>query len=62
MWWSRKGPSFWVFLGVFYSLEVDGLGVVASSGEAARDPVGVLPSASSFSLLLASNSVVYLPC
>ena len=32
----------------FYSLEVDSLGVVASSGEAARDPVGVLPSASSF--------------
>ena len=32
----------------FYSLEVDGLGVFASSGEAAHDLVGVLPSASSF--------------
>ena len=48
MWWSRKGLSFWFLLGVFYSLEVDGLGVVASSGEDARDPIGVLPSASSF--------------
>ena len=48
MWWSRKGPRFWFLLGVFYSLEVDGLGVVASSGEAARDPIGVLPSVSSF--------------
>ena len=60
MWWSRKGPSFWFLLGVFYSLEVDGLGVVASSGEAAHDLVGVLPSASSFfsafSILLHSVS------
>ena len=32
----------------FYSLEVDGWGVACSSGEAARDPVGVLPSVSSF--------------
>ena len=48
IWWSRKGPSF-VFVGdSFYSLEVDGWGVACSSGEAARDPVGVLPSASSF--------------
>ena len=36
-WWSS-----------FYSLEVDGWGVAGSSGEVARDPVGVLPSASSF--------------
>ena len=43
-----KRTKFWFLLGVFYSLEVDSLGVVASSGEAARDPVGVLPSASSF--------------
>ena len=35
-----------VFL--FYSFEVDGWGVACSSGEASRDPVGVLPSASSF--------------
>ena len=48
MWWSRKGPSFWFLLGVFHSLEVDGLGVAASSGEAAHDPVGVLPPSSSF--------------
>ena len=48
MWWSQKGPSFWFLLGVFYSLEVDGLGVAASSGEAACDLVGVLPSSSSF--------------
>ena len=48
MWWSQKGPSFWFLLGVFHSLEVDSLGVAASSGEAARDPVGVLPSSSSF--------------
>ena len=32
----------------FYSLEVDGWGVAGSSGEVARDPVGVLPSVSSF--------------
>ena len=31
----------------FHSLEVDGCGVL-SSGEAAHEPVGVLPSASSF--------------
>ena len=43
-----KRTEFWFLLGVFYSLEVDSLGVVASSGEAACDPVGVLPSASSF--------------
>ena len=48
MWWSRKRTEFLVFVGSLYSLEVDSLGVVASSGEAARDPVGVLPSASSF--------------
>ena len=34
----------------FHSLEVDGYGVLCSSGEAARDPIGVLPSASSFFL------------
>ena len=32
----------------FHSLEVDGCGALCSSGEAARDPVRVLPSASSF--------------
>ena len=32
----------------FHSLEVDGCGVLCSSGEAARDPIGVLPPASSF--------------
>ena len=32
----------------FHSLDVDGCGVLCSSGEAAHDPVGVLPSASSF--------------
>ena len=48
IWWSQKGPSF-VFVGdSFHSLEVDGWGVACSSGEAAQDPVGVLPSASSF--------------
>ena len=44
-----KRTENFVFVGVsFYSLEVDGCGVVCSSGEAARDPVGVLPSVSSF--------------
>ena len=44
-----KRTEFLVFIGsLFYSLEVDGLGVTVSSGEAARDPVGVLPSSSSF--------------
>ena len=44
-----KRTENFVFVGVsFYSLEVDGWGVVCSSGEAARDPVGVLPSVSSF--------------
>ena len=48
IWWSRKGPRN-CFVGVsFHSLEVDGCGVACSSGEAARDPVGVLPSVSSF--------------
>ena len=32
----------------FHSLDVDGCGVLCSSGEAACDQVGVLPSASSF--------------
>ena len=51
IWWSRKGPSFWFWLGgSSHSLEVDGWGVACSSGEAARDPVGVLPSVSSFFL------------
>ena len=49
IWWSRKGPRILFLLGVsFYSLEVDGWGVACSSGETARDPVGVLPSVSSF--------------
>ena len=39
---------FFLLLGVFHSMEVDSLGVVASSGEATCDPIGVLPSASSF--------------
>ena len=44
-----KRTENFVFVGVsFYSLEVDGWGVACSSGEAARDPVGVLPSVSSF--------------
>ena len=46
-----KRTEFLVFVGsLFHSLEVDGCGVLCSSGEAARDPVGVLPSASSFFL------------
>ena len=48
IWWSRKGPSFWFCWESLHSLEVDGCGVLCSSGEAAREPVGVLPSASSF--------------
>ena len=49
IWWSRKGPRILFLLEFsFYSLEVDGWGVACSSGETARDPVGVLPSASSF--------------
>ena len=45
----RKRTEFLVFCWEsFYSLEVDGWGVACSSGEAARDPVGVLPSVSSF--------------
>ena len=49
IWWSRKGPRILFLLGVsFYSFEVDGCGVACSSGEAAWDPVGVLPSVSSF--------------
>ena len=45
----EKGPSFLVFgESLFHSWEVDGCGVLCSSGEAARDQVGVLPSASSF--------------
>ena len=44
-----KRTENFVFVGVsFYSLEVDGWGVACSSGEAAWDPVGVLPSVSSF--------------
>ena len=44
-----KRTKNFVFVGVsFYSLEVDGWGVACSSGEAARDLVGVLPSVSSF--------------
>ena len=44
-----KRTEFLVFaVDSFHSLEVDGCGVLCSSGEAARDPVGVLPSASSF--------------
>ena len=46
-----KRTENFVFVGVsFYSLEVDGCGVACSSGEAARDQVGVLPSVSSFFL------------
>ena len=44
-----KRTENFVFVGVlFYSLEVDGWGVAGSSGEVARDPVGVLPSVPSF--------------
>ena len=44
-----KRTENFVFVGAsFYSLEVDGWGVAGSSGEVARDPVGVLPSVSSF--------------
>ena len=44
-----KRTENFVFVGVlFYSLEVDGWGVAGSSGEVAWDPVGVLPSVSSF--------------
>ena len=44
-----KRTEFLVFVGsLFHSWEVDGCGVLCSSGEAAREPVGVLPSASSF--------------
>ena len=48
IWWSRKGPRILFLLESFHSLEVDGCGVLCSFGEVARDPVGVLPSASSF--------------
>ena len=44
-----KRTENFVFVGaLFYSLEVDSWGVAGSSGEVARDPVGVLPSVSSF--------------
>ena len=43
-----KRTEFYFCWESFHSLEVDGCGVLCSSGEAARDPVGVLPSASSF--------------
>ena len=44
-----KRTENFVFVGaLFYSLEVDGWGVAGSSGEVARDRVGVLPSVSSF--------------
>ena len=43
-----KRTEFLVLVWSLYSMEVDGRGVACSSGEAARDPVGVLPSASSF--------------
>ena len=46
-----KRTENFVFVGAsFYSLEVDGWGVAGSSGEVARDAVGVLPSISSFFL------------
>ena len=43
-----KRTEFLVLVWSFYSVEVDGRGVAGSSGEIARDPVGVLPSVSSF--------------
>ena len=71
IWLSRKGPSFFFFgfcWESFHSLEVDGCGVLCSSGEAVHNPVGVLPSASSFfsvfSILLhcVSSLLMAAPC
>ena len=43
-----KRTKFLVFGGVYHSLEVDSCGVAGSSGDAAHEPTGVLPSSSSF--------------
>ena len=68
---KRTEFLFWLEFFFFFSshsLEVDGWGVACSSGEAARDPVGVLPSASSFfsafSILLhcVSSLLMAAPC
>ena len=40
--------KFLVFGGVHHSLEVDSCSVAGSSGDAAHEPTGVLPSSSSF--------------